>query len=225
MDEEVFLTGLQGGRGGWQMDGPSYPGEATERQFNHRWFRFKDPDVARFYRDHLSGDVRRELNWLQQRWDSERPFNDDSDAMPSLVQLRSLLLNETPTQLAKVAKPAQFLDSLSRTIGDCLAVIRTSEAARWERLIPAGQSSPFVAGLERELGEFRGPLLYVIQLTHLTVEQARDRECPEIVWGKAGKPPGEFLSFGWVIPQQDVPTTKRETVALNWNSQATVFLP
>ena len=95
---------------GWQIDGPKYPAKTGERQFNNRWVRFKNEDVARFYRDYLPLDVKRELDVLQARWPEERRWKNDSHIMPWLVQLRSLLLNETPQQLASNAVPEKFSD-------------------------------------------------------------------------------------------------------------------
>src|SRR5437899_1463294 len=102
MDEEVYLTNLWGDAAGWQIDGPNYPAKTGERQFNNRWVRFKNEDVARFYRDCLRDDVWRELDLLQHRGEPKRRYHNDSHIMPSLVQLRSLLLNESPTNLAAV---------------------------------------------------------------------------------------------------------------------------
>src|SRR6185503_6758951 len=156
----VYLTNLWGDLAGWQIDGPNYPAKTGERQFNNRWVRFKDADVGRFYRDWLKPEVKRELDTLQARWKPERKWKNDSHIMPSLVQLRSLLLNETPAELATVATPDQFTGPPSGVIASCISVLRTSHPIRYERLIPAGAPSPFVAGLEREAA---GPNTYLVQ--------------------------------------------------------------
>jgi len=92
MDEEVFVAGLD--TGGWVLDGPNFPARAAERAFASRWSRFYDLDVARFYRDWLKEDVRRELNWTQQR---------GTNALPILVS--ALVLGETPKQFARLVPP------------------------------------------------------------------------------------------------------------------------
>src|SRR5260221_13913514 len=119
---------------------------------NH-WDWFNNEDVARFYRDHLREDAQRELGLLQQQSEPKRKYHNESHLTPSLVQLRSLLLNETPAQLALVATPDQFSGPASGVIASCMAVLRSSHPTRYERLIPGGEPSPFVAGLEREVSD------------------------------------------------------------------------
>lgn len=88
MDDEVFLTQLGGATGGWQFDGPKFPAQATERLFEQRWARFQDADVARYYREYLRDDVRREINWRQSRTTNSS----------SLLPLRALLVKEPPDE-------------------------------------------------------------------------------------------------------------------------------
>src|SRR6185503_13787442 len=122
MGDEVFLTHLRDD-GVWQIGGPHYPAQATERPFNERWVRFNDFDVARFYREYLSGDVRQELNWLQARWEARQKWQNEPHLVPSLVQLRSLLLNESPAELATLATPDQFTGPMSGVIASCISVL------------------------------------------------------------------------------------------------------
>src|SRR6185369_17291939 len=72
----------------------------------------------------------------------------------SEVQLRSL------SKPATAATPEQFSGSPSGTVASCIAVLRASHPTRYQRLIPAGEPTPFVAGLEREVGE---PNPYLVQ--------------------------------------------------------------
>src|SRR5262249_38518551 len=144
MDEEVYLTNLWGDLAGWQIDGPHYPERTGERQYNNRWVRFKNEDVGRFYRDYLEADVRIELDRLMNRWEPKRKYHNDSHIMPSEVQLRSLLLNEVPGQLATVATPDQFTGPPSGVIASCISVLRNSHPTCYQRLIAAGAPSPFV---------------------------------------------------------------------------------
>jgi len=220
MDEEVYLTNLWGDLAAWQIDGPRYPINTGERQFNNRWVRFKDSDVGRFYRDYLAGSVARELDRLQGRWDAKRKYQNDSHIMPSLVQLRSLLLNETPEGLARVATPDQFTGPPSGIIANCLAILRTSHTERYVRLIPAGAPSPFVAGLEREVS---GPNPYLAQT--LASAQQSSPHWPEPTWWKSWKTPsGERWTFGRVQPGKDAdPPSSVTAEALNWNTEAFVF--
>ena len=124
----VYLTRLFGDTLGWQLDGPTYPTNAKERYYEHRWVRFGDPDVARFHRDNLGAGPgplgqgaalnleKAELDdpatiaiWEQFAPTTQiRPTtgHDDPHILPSLVRLRSLLLDETPEQLAVFGDPS-----------------------------------------------------------------------------------------------------------------------
>ena len=222
MDEEVYLTNLWGDLAGWQIDGPNYPAKTGERQFNNRWVRFKDADVGRFYRDYLQGDLKRELDLLQTRWPEKRRWNNDSHIMPSLVQLRSLLLNESPAELANVAPVEKFSGPPSGIIASCISVLRTSHPTRYERLIPAAPPTPFVAGLEREVA---GPNVYLVQSV---ATEVRDRNAgqtnatwPRVSWWGWKTPTGTPWNFGQVTPSTNAPV-KTETTLLNWNTRVTV---
>ena len=163
--------------------------------------RFKDADVGRFYRDYFKAEVKAELDLLQTRWPEKRRFVNDSHIMPSLVQLRSLLLNESPADLAKVATPDQFAGPPSGVIASCLAVLRASRPIRYERLIPPGPPSPFVAGLEREVGGPNPNLVQTVQF-RVTDRQTRTSHAiwPLITWWGWKTPTGARWNFGQVRP-------------------------
>ena len=223
MDEEVYLTNLWGDLAGWQIDGPNYPRKARERQFNNRWVRFKDVDVGRFYRDFLKTDVKRELDLLQSRWPDKRRWNNDSHIMPSLVQLRSLLLNETPAELANVAPPEKFSGPPSGVLASCIAILRTSHPTRYERLIPGGTASPFVTGLEREVA---GPDTYLVQNALVRLRDPKTKGVtaiwPRISWWGWKTPTGSAWNFGQVSASTNAPT-HAVTTRLNWNTDVTVY--
>jgi hypothetical protein len=224
MDDEVFLTNLWGDTAGWQIDGPSFPAKTGERQFNNRWVRFKNNDVGRFYRDFLQEDVRRELNWLQARWEPKRRWNNDSHIMPSLVQLRSLLLNESPAELANVATPDQFTGPPSGIIGSCASVLRTSHPTRYERLVPGGEPSPFVAGLEREVAGPNPNLVLGVQ--HEAARKSSGPATPiwpELTWRSWKTEAGKPWSFGRVKPVRATEPNSARVIPLNWNTRVIVY--
>lgn len=64
LDGELFLTRLRHDTG-WSFSGPRVPPDAPEADFTLRWRHAHDPDVARFCREYLNDDIRREINWLQ----------------------------------------------------------------------------------------------------------------------------------------------------------------
>ena len=214
MDDEVYLTNLWGDLAGWQIDGPKYPAKVGERQFNNRWVRFKNEDVARFYRDYLFADVKREFDLLQTRWPAERKWKNDSHIMPSLVQLRSLFLNESPFELASNAPPEKYSGPASGVIASCVSVLRTSHPTRYERLIPGGEASPFVAGIEREIA---GPNVILSQNV-----VSKTNSPPRITWWGWKTPAGAIWNFGEVITATNA-RSRAETISLNWNTRVTMY--
>jgi hypothetical protein len=129
LDEEIYLTNLWGDLAGWQLDGPAYPAQTGERQFDNRWVRFQDLDVARFYREHLLADVRTEFARLDARWEAKRAYTDDSHILPSRVRLHSFLLQESATNLARIATPDRFRGPPSGVIASSLAMVRARARA------------------------------------------------------------------------------------------------
>ncbi len=224
MADEVYLTNLWGDTAGWQIDGPNYPVHSRERQYRNRWVRFKNEDVGRFYREYLSADVREELDRLQSRWEPKRRYVNDSHIMPSLVQLRSLLLNEPPAELAAMATPDQFAGPPSGVIASCWSVIRTSHPTHYVRLIPPGPPSPFVAGLEREVP---GPNICLVQSVRYSAKSKEPGAgafvWPWITWWGWKTPTGQPWNFGHVTPELKGSPLQARVVNLNWNSQAVVY--
>ena len=224
MPEEVYLTGLWGDPAGWQIDGPAYPQGPGGKQHTSRWARFKSEDVGRFYRDFLLEDVRKELDVLTDRWEPKRRFVNDSHAMPSLVQLRSLLLNEPPPDLAKVATPETFGGPPSGVIASCIAVLRTSHPTRRERLIPSADPTPFVVGLEREVA---GPNTHLCQNLQWTAQEGGTRDLrpvwPWVAWWGWKTPQGHPWAFGQVTPDPHAVPLDAQAVPLNWNTQVIMY--
>ena len=224
MDDEVFLTQLQGDTAGWQIDGPRYPENTGARLFHNRWLRFQDADVARFYRDFLGEDVRRELDWLQNRWEPKRRGHNDPHLMPSLVQLRSLLLNETPAELAHVATPDQFTGPPSGVIASCLGLLRATHPARFQRLFPPGEPSPFVAGLEREVAGPNARLLTDVQPAEIDPKTAAGPALwPQLTWWGWKTPTGARWTFGHIRPVREGLAENVQTIPLNWNTRVVVY--
>jgi len=62
MDDEVYLTNLWDDVAGWQIEGPNYPRQASERQYNNRWSDSKIRTSADFTATTSSPTVRHELN-------------------------------------------------------------------------------------------------------------------------------------------------------------------
>ncbi len=214
MDEDVRLTNLWGDLAGWQIDGPTYPARTGERQFENRWVRFQDLDVARFYRDHLAADIRLEMKALEDRWDPRRRYTDDSHNMPSLVRLHSFLLNASPTDLARLATPDRFEGPPSGIIASCLAVLRAAREPRYERLIPRGPGSAPILGLVREVP---GPNPHLVQA--IVPANTNGPAWPRLAgWGWR-TPTGERWHFGEIRAGEAGATPPApRTTPLNWNT-------
>ncbi|MGC9004293.1 MAG: hypothetical protein ACP5KZ_06285 [bacterium] len=220
LPREVYLTNLWGDLAGWQIDGPTYPKETSERQFNNRWVRFSSEDVARFYRDVLGKEVEGEMELLTQRAkQGKTPYKlneDTAHIAPSIVRLRSLLLNEPPEKLARLSPPKEWLlGRCADGIAFCLSFLRTSHPPDYIRLIPQRNPTNFVLGLERirEYTEFPALCLAI---------EGKGLDYPFLRWWgwkapkKADVPKGEWWSFGEVIfPEEN---EKLEARYLNWNT-------
>lgn len=222
MDAEVYLTGLGTNADGWQIDGPKYPAKAAARPFQDRWTRFRDPDIARFHRDYLQADAKKELDLLTTRRETGRGAGSTANGTPALVRLRSLLLNESPAQLAPLVTPDLFTGPPARQIASCLAVLRVSHPTRFERLIPGGEPSPFVAGVEREVA---GPNIALTQTVEMEAPNAatKSRLWPRVIWKSWKTPTGATWNFGSVRPTRNDPTGVTKTTPLNWNTRVTVY--
>ena len=225
MDAEVFVTHLGEGATGWQLDGPNYPAQAEKRQFNERWARFKDADIARYLRENSADDLRREMNWLQRRWSPEQHVQNVPHALPSLVQLRSLLLSQPPAELATIIQPDQFTGPSAGKAASCLALLRAASPLRYQRLIPPGPPTAFVAGMERDT---KGPMPSL--LTSLNWEgMARNEEVtkllnwPELVWPVWKTPTGAPWSFGQIRAARNASPQKVRELALNSNTRVILF--
>ena len=219
MDEQVFLTHVRD-EAGWQLDGPNYPAAAGERQFQQRWARFQDLDMARFHREFHPDDARRELHWLQSRWEPRQKGDNDPHALPSLLQLRSWLLHETPAQLAAVATPDMFTGPASGQLANCLAVLRASRPTRYVRLIPGAAASAFAPAFEREASGDSFGLAQSVQ--HETPDSAAGSNqtiWPRATWGEWRTPTGARWNFGHVRPVRSGPPARANVTRLNANTR------
>lgn len=215
IDEEVFLTNLWGDLAGWQIDGPRYPAAAGERQSANRWVRFQDPDVARFYRDHLGPDVRGEFLRLASRPDRNPRWDttDDSHILPSRVRLESYLLNASPTNLAAIATPDRFQGPPSGIMASCLAVLRSAQPPRVLRLIPGAPPSPFAPGISRDVP---GPHPHLVQT--LIPGATNGPAWPRVAWWGWQTPTGARWNFGEVRAGVQERPQSVHSEPVSWNT-------
>jgi hypothetical protein len=225
MDDEVFVTHLADGPTGWQLDGPKYPAQADERQFTQRWARFKDADVARYLRENFPDDLRREVNWLQRRWSPEQSMKNLPHALPSLVQLRSLLLNEPAAGLVTNIQPDQFTGPSAGKMASHLAMLRAASPLSYQRLIPPGPPTPLVACEERDT---KGSMPSLV--TSLTWDGKAGSETatktlswPELIWPAWRTPAGAPWSFGQIRAARNRAPQRVRELPLNANTRVILF--
>jgi hypothetical protein len=207
MPSEVFLTDLWGGTAGWQIDGPKW-GHLTsgEHQSANRWVRFHDPDVGRFYRDHLAAEVQKELEWYEERgrsmdraiYDVQRYrewlSRDNPHIMPSLIRLRSFLSSDPipPRLLGSDSLRASGWGAADIAKG--YALLRKSAPVRYVRLVPRSVGgSPFVLGTHRNPEQIE--VLNTVQEIRTGTLSLEPRWTG---WGVAGSSIDGYLSFGTI---------------------------
>lgn len=228
MPQEVYLTNLWGDTAGWQIDGPTYPAQTGERQYNNRWVRFSNEDVARFHRDVLAAEMRAEMDLLLARQDCPyRPGRAEAHIAPSLEQLRSMLLWEPPEKLAQLTPPeAARLGRPADAISFYLAFVRTARPPRFQRLVArTAKTVGFAPGLQREQPAPFGSTVVAVS----TDTGAPERPgLPTLAWwGWAsprqadGQPFADRLSFGQISTGAHQPREARE-IRLGWTTR--IFL-
>jgi len=221
MKGRLFLTNLWGDVAGWQIDGPDYPRETGERQYRNRWVRFGNEDVARFFRDHMATQVRQELDWWATREDSPyKPGQSTAHIASSIEQLRSLLLNESPEVLAKLAPMQNVrIGRAADAISYYLSFIRTGRETKTTQLIPDDlPPSPWILGLEREAEGSDGDLA-----VHVSTGDDQWPVLSDYGWAPpketAGPPGGKRWSYGQIIAG-DAPAVTLKYERLSWTTEA-----
>jgi len=220
MGEEVFLTRLERGTTGWEMDGPGYPAQSPLRLYNQRWSGFRDPDSARFYHEYLQEDVRRELGWLQARGNSAGSGQGESISPLDWIQLRSALLNESASTLAASAGADLFTPSRLKVLGNCLALLRGTRPVHFQRLIPPAAPDPFTQSLDPVRG---GPAegCWTTVGPAAKPDRPMDLEAawPSLTWTTWQTPAGGPWTFGTIRPGGMEQPKRVRRIALNWNTE------
>jgi hypothetical protein len=217
MDDEVYPTRVSEATGGWEIDGPKYPAQVINRWSEWRWLRFGNEDVARFHREFLLEDSRRELGRLAARWPSGRFWTSGPNLPPPLVQLRALLLDENSARLTNAADVAKISGPPAVVAASCLAVLQTSRRQTVERLIPGGPATAFATGLEREVDVAASGMAHRVEF-----QKSGALRRPSAMWPVWRAPSGAVWNFGEVAPSTNAPA-RVETIPLNWNSRAVVY--
>lgn len=230
MPANVHLTNLWGDMAGWQIDGPTYPAQTGERQYTNRWVRFGDPDVARFHRDHLQDLDRAELDGLRgaEPFKNKRNGGEDyAQTLPSMVRLRSLLLNETPATLDRITSVTAPTNSPGADAAYCLAFLHAGQPARLTTLFSLDETaSAWAEGIARD----RTSDEPVLDATVQAKSDGGKPGPPAVTWWgwkppkqADGVPGGARWSFGQITV--DRPLTSVSEAALSWNTHTFRFSP
>jgi len=210
MPPEIYPTDTWGSTRGWQVDGPTWGHlPSGEHQSANRWVRFHDPDVGRFYRDHLAQEVKEELDWYEaagrklrrdvyrvqayQEWLTR----DSPHIMPSLVRLRSLLTDESLDSLG-VHEINQYRSGWGAAdIAVGYSLLRKMARIKYERLLPASLGpSPYVLGQQRQSVE--AALITVQDVRHLGLTLEPRWHGWDMPKNPDGTPDGAYRSFGLI---------------------------
>jgi len=109
-------------------------------------------------------------------------------------------------------------------LASCLSVLRTSHPTRYQRLIPPGDPSPFVTGLEREVSGPNTDLIASIEYQEFDSKTKSNRMTwPRLTWPQWKTPTGAVWNFGHIRPVHEGSPRAVRIVPLNWNTRATVF--
>lgn len=237
MAPPVWLTNLYGDVAGWQIDGPTWPAVTAERQSDNRWVRFSSYEVARFYRDVLSPQVREELDELtaraQERGDDNvryKIFDDSAHITAGLVRLRAMLLDESPQELLAIAPLKQWRTWRAADIAaQCIAVLRADQPPQYVELIPPLRTNQ-VLGLERVIGRTHAPhTVLALRVPGGDRMYPRMVGWPALVWRGWRSPmpvrgwvEGRWWSFGQIIAP-DVDPRDHVGRDLGWNTTAVLY--
>ena len=218
---EVYLNQLLAGIGGWRMDGPAFPKDTAQRLYERRWFRFVNEDIARFHRRHSGLAATLELESLRKRARSASLKEHTLDEPPPLALLRSLLLNESPSQLTTLAARERSFPAPFEELAECVAMLRASQPVLVERLIPAAPEGSWSLGMERELGGSHSGLV-VRMNTGGENRAAKAWPRPEFPsdWATSTE---DALTPGRMAPVREGAPTSLRTEVLNWNSTVWVY--
>ncbi len=155
MPETVAPQRLVGGTGGWAVSGPGYASVEGENWPGDRWVRFVDWDVARFCRDHVLAEVRREVAEM------EKVVGAAGRSTSGWVGLHEMGFAATGSESRlSLEDPALPEGDLSAVLARCLAMLKAEGLVRSERLIPAvdlegpevpGQGEPWSSHLIQTL--------------------------------------------------------------------------
>lgn len=134
LTESAWVRRLRVGAGGWEVvEGAGKGADAHASALAERWRYFRDPDIARFCREHLGGDVRREVEWLAGM------AAESATARLALDTLAAVGFRPA-SGIGKAGQAGEGVPGLDmgRTAGliRWLGQVRGEEKARVERLIP-----------------------------------------------------------------------------------------
>ncbi len=191
MPEGVVPRRLLGGTAGWELAGPGYPASTTEPWPGERWVRFLDGDVARFCRDHLAAEIRRDVAQMEQALEKGRL------AAAGVAGLNEMGFTAPgSTRRLSLENPPLATGMASEIIARCLGVVRAEGLVRTERLIPAVE----LDGLDAEGSDVptEGHLIQTVE-----AGSGHPPTWPRLRWGNWVTPTGAVWDVGDVRAGND----------------------
>ena len=188
------------------MDMYHYASLQVVHELAHAWSAIRGRDYSR-----------KHPPWDSMEWRAEE-IAETNRVAPYPVAARPQLLSESPEQLATAATPDPFTDVPHQF----LAALRASGPARFTRLIPPGEPSSFVAGLEREVTS-PSPSLFTRGEPVAAGEMSSTNAWPQLTWPVWKAPTGAPWSFGRIKPVRDGQPASVRRQALNWNTEVAIY--
>lgn len=229
----LYPTNMIGHTVGWHLGGPGF----GSGQWANRYIRFNDEDMGRMHRDWFPKFQRYELNHIVD-WIAEGAkthgnqlsrypdLKDDSHIIPSMLRLRSYLLDEDLNDLLKIGGPEDITGTQS--FGDMLAqfsLLRMGVPRQYERLIAKeGKPSPFLMGIQRDATPLAPVTVMNIALTKYWPVPTWYGGNPYKKDSDGWKPPKKNLNygtkhhfaFGAISPGVDVWPKNIQRSRVNW---------
>ncbi len=216
MPEGIHLESSRQRGSGWDFDAPGISSGATHGVVEDRWVSLHDADVGRFHRNVLPAEVKAQLARMPPR---EAHSTARVTVKASSVELRFLLLSENTAQLANAVADASTL-----SLADCLAVIRSSRPARYERLVPLDRASAFTSGMEPTGSALETHLIHEVQRFEPGGAAGGNAPVwPRLAWVRWQTSTGAPWNFGQVVPAgQTRPHDVRE-IPLNRSTRIVTY--
>ena len=245
LPQEVYLTNLWGDVAGWCIDGPQYPSQWSGGQYTNRWVRFSEENVGWFYRDCLFDEAKSEMDLIVERARrNQTPYSilvHTAHIAPSVMSLRSLILNEPAADLAQLAPPSTWQSGRNYDYtAMAVSLFRTSAPIVHQQLIPP-ETCDFALGSERAVSGGTPHLVVYVQVpaaADFGAGKSQMAGYPLLRWygwlsplkntkyASSGNLAYQRWNFGYIVPEgfsAAFNSTTNTCKRINWNTVVWVY--